>query len=384
MDFDLSEEQTLLQDSIRRFMSDRYGFEARRRYQAQTEGWSVDVWTQFAELGLLGIAFAEDEGGFGGGAVETMLVMEAIGRALVVEPYLATVVLAGGLLRHAGSSAQRAALLPGIADGSSRLAFAHAERQAGHDLHDVATTALRAEDGAYVVSGAKSLVLHGDSADRYIVSARTGGDRRDRQGLSLFVVDATAPGLSRRGYPTQDGMRAAEVTLTDVRVAAGDCLGEPGQAFPAIERVIHEAIAAIAAEAVGAMAEAVDMTVDYLKTRTQFSTTIGTFQVLQHRAADMLVALEQARSMALFATMMAAEDDPDERRKAISAAKVQIGRSGTFIAQQAVQLHGGIGMTMEYKLGHLMKRLTMINTQFGDPDHHLEAFAETDGFISAR
>jgi pimeloyl-CoA dehydrogenase small subunit len=381
MDFDLSEEQALLKASVERLMKDHAGFEQRKSHAAAPEGWSRALWRRFAELGVLGLPFAERHGGFGGGAVETMIVMEEIGRALVLEPYLATVALAGGCLRHGGSEAQLAALVSGIATGDMTLAFAHGEREARWDLSDVATRARR--DGAgWVLEGEKSLVLHGDSADRFIVSARIAGERRERSGIALFLVDGKAQGLSRRPYPTQDGMRAAEISLASVRVGAADSLGEPGAALGIIERVVDEAIAALCAEAVGAMAALCDLTVEYLKTRRQFGVPIGSFQVLQHRAAEMLIALEQARSMALYATMMAAEDDAGERGKAVAAAKVQIGRSGRFVAQQATQLHGGIAMTMEYSAGHYMKRLTMIDLMFGDADHHLRALARTDGMFA--
>ncbi|MGD0722908.1 MAG: acyl-CoA dehydrogenase [Roseiarcus sp.] len=371
MNFDLTQEQQLLKDSVTRLLADRYGFEARTGYRASTDGWSRDLWRQYAELGLLGVAFPEADGGFGGGPVETMMICEAFGRALALEPYLATIVLAGGLIRRGGSPAQRAELIPGIAAGDALLAFAHAERQSGHDLFDVAATA-RTDGGAFVLNGEKGLVLHGDCADRLVVSARSAGGRRDAGGLGLFLVDARAPGVARRGYPTQDGLRAAEVTLTDVRVGPEAVLGDAQGAAPLIARVADEAIAALCAEAVGAMSEALAMTVDYLKTRKQFGVPIGAFQALQHRASDMVVALEQARSMMMLATMMAGEDDAAERGTAISAAKVQIGRSARFLGQQAIQLHGGIGMTMEYKLGHLFKRLSMIDLAFGDADWHLE------------
>jgi pimeloyl-CoA dehydrogenase small subunit len=380
MDFDLTEEQQLLKDSVTRLLADRYGLENRKKFAASPEGWSREMWRHYAELGLLGVPFAEADGGFGGGPTETMLVMEAFGKALPLEPYLATVVLAGGLIRRAANEAQRAALIPSIASGDLRLAFAYAEPQSGHDLFDVAATA-RKDGASFVLNGEKGLVLHGDSADKLIVSARTAGARRDQAGIGLFLVDAHADGLSRRGYGTQDGLRAAEITLTNVRVEPSDVLGDPENAYPAIERVADEAIAAISAEAVGAMSEALDMTVDYLKTRKQFGVAIGAFQALQHRASDMVVALEQARSMMMFATMMAGEENAAERRKAISAAKVQVGRSSRFIGQQGVQLHGGIGMTMEYKLGHLFKRLTMIDIMFGDVDYHLERLSAGEGLI---
>jgi pimeloyl-CoA dehydrogenase small subunit len=380
MNFDLSEEQQLLKDSVTRLLADRYGFEDRKAFQKSPEGWSRDLWRQYAEVGLLGVAFAEADGGYGGGPVETMLILEAFGKALVLEPYLATVVLAGGVLRRGGSEEQRAAIVPQIAAGEITLAFAHTERQSGFDLFDVGATA-RKDGAAFVLNGEKGLVLNGDSADRLIVSARSAGARRDRGGIGLFLVDAKAEGVARRGYPTQDGMRAAEITLTDVRVEPQNAIGEPEGALALIERVVDEAIAATSAEAVGAMSEALEMTVDYLKTRKQFGVPIGSFQALQHRASDMVVALEQARSMMMLATMMSAEENAGERRKAISAAKVQIGRSARFIGQQSIQLHGGIGMTMEYKLGHLFKRLTMIDIAFGDADYHLERLSQGEGLI---
>jgi pimeloyl-CoA dehydrogenase small subunit len=380
MDFELSEEQQLLKQTCERYFADHYQFESRQRYAHEPRGWSLICWKQYADLGLLGLPFAEDHGGTGGGPVETMIVMEQIGRVLLLEPYLATVVLGGGFIRLGGSDAQRAALLPRVAAGELSLAFAHAERQARYNLADVATTARR-DGGGYRIDGAKTLVLHGDTAEKFIVSARVSGRQTDRDGLALFVIDATAPGVSVRGYPTVDGLRAAEVTFGNVRVEAAAALGEPGAAFPLIERVVDQAIAALCAEAVGAMAATHEATVAYMKTRKQFGVTIGSFQVLQHRAAEMLIAVEQARSMAMLATMMAAEDNARERRQAISAAKVQIGRSGRFVGQQAIQIHGGIGMTMETMVGHYFKRLTIIDTQFGDADYHLDAVAAGGGLI---
>jgi pimeloyl-CoA dehydrogenase small subunit len=382
MDFDLSEEQRLLKESLDRLIGDRYAFEQRRVYSQATEGWSRELWAQYAELGLLGLPFPESQGGSGGGPIETMLVMEAFGRALALEPYLATVVLGGGFLRHGGNDALSADLVPKIAGGGLTLTFAQTERHSRWNLADISTTATR--DGAgWRLDGEKGVVLHGDTADKLVVTARIGGGQRDRNGIGVFVVDANAPGLSRRGYPTQDGLRGAEVTLAGVRVGPEAVLGEPGAGLPLVERVVDEAIAALCAEAVGAMAVMHELTVEYLKTRRQFGREIGSFQVLQHRAVDMLVALEQARSMAMFATMMAAEENIVERRNAISAAKVQIGRSGKFVGQQAIQLHGGIGMTMEYKVGHYFKRMTMIDTTFGDADHHLRRLARSGGSLVA-
>ena len=378
MDFDLSEEQRLLKESLDRLISDRYAFEQRKNYQQAPEGWSRDLWTQYAELGLLGLPFAERYGGSAGGPVETMIAMEAFGRALALEPYLATVVLGGGFLRHGGSAEQCADLVPKISNGSLILAFAHTERHSRYDLADIETRAVP-DGAAWVLDGEKGVVLHGDTADKLIVTARLGGGRRDRDGVGVFVVDGKTQGVSRRGYPTQDGLRAAEISLTRVRVGPEGVLGEPGDGLPLVERVVDEAIAAVCAEAIGAMAAMHELTVDYLKTRRQFGREIGSFQILQHRAVDMLIALEQARSMAMFATMMAAEENAPERRNALAAAKVQIGRSGKFIGQQAVQLHGGIGMTMEYKVGHYFKRVTMIDTMFGDADFHLRELARRGG-----
>ena len=376
MDFELSGEQELLRDNVARLMKERYGFEARKAYQTAAQGWSEALWRDYAEMGLLGAPFAEADGGFGGGAVETMIVMEEFGKALALEPYLQTVVLCGALVKQGASAERRAELVGAIAAGELRLSFAHAEKQSGFDLNDVALSAVKDGGGGFVLRGEKTLVGQGDSADQFIVSARLKGARRDREGIGLFLVDGDAHGLTRRGYPTQDGQRAAEVVFADVRVKPHDVLGAPEGAYPIIERAVSETIAALCAEAVGAMSEALAMTVDYLKTRKQFGVPIGSFQALQHRAADMTVALEQARSMMFLATMMAGEDEADERAKAISAAKTQIGRSAKFIGQQAVQMHGGIAMTYDYKVGHLFKRLTMIDAAYGDADVHVRRLAE--------
>jgi pimeloyl-CoA dehydrogenase small subunit len=383
MDFDLTDEQRLLKDSIDRFVDDAYGdFEKRRRYQAEPAGYDPRLWAGLAELGMLALPFAEEEGGFGGGPVETMIAMEAIGRGLAVEPFLSTVVLGGGFLRFGADASMRAALVPRIADGSLTLAFAQLEPASRYALHDVSTTARR--DGAgFVLDGRKVAVLHGDSAGKLVVSARTARAQRDRDGITVFLVDADAPGLTRRGMPTQDGLRAADVTLEAVRVGPEAVLGEVDQGLPLIEKVVDIGIAALCAEAVGTMEDLQRNTVDYLKTRQQFGVAIGSFQALQHRAADMLVAVEQARSMAMYAAMMAEEADPALRRPAVSAAKVQINQSGRKVGQEAVQLQGGIAMTLEYKAGHSFKRLAMIEKSFGDTDHHLRIVSEADSLIEA-
>jgi pimeloyl-CoA dehydrogenase small subunit len=380
MDFDLSEEQRLLKESVDGLLKTSYDFDQRKKYSTEKGGWSRGMWNKLAEQGLLGLPFSEDDGGFGAGAVETMIVMEALGRALVIEPYLATVVLGGGFLRHGGSAAQKAAYLPDVVDGSKTLAFAQLEKNSRYDLFDVATSAKKKPDG-WTIDGEKFVVLNGESADTLIVTARTKGGQRDRQGIGVFLVPAKATGVGIKGYPTQDGLHAADITFTSVEVGADAAIGDPENGLPLIERVVDDARIALCAEAVGLMDESLKATVEYLKTRTQFGVPIGSFQVLQHRAADMFVAVEQARSMAMFATMANDFDDAKERSTAVSAAKVQIGKSLKFVGEQAIQLHGGIGMTMESRIGHYFKRLTMIENTFGDSDYHLRRVTEAGGLI---
>ena len=375
MDFDLSEEQRLLRDSVDRLLADRYGFDKRRFYLAEPEGWSRGLWAQYAELGLLGLPFPEEYGGFGGGPIEVMLVMEAFGRVLALEPYLATVVLGGTALRLAGNEEQKSAILPQIAEGNMILAFAHGERQARYDLSDVLTTA-KPKGRSWVVEGAKSVVLHGDSAQRLVVSARTAGERDDPDGITLFIVDAAANGVARRGYPMRDGTRAAEISLSGVEVGEKGVLGEVGAGFPVIERVVQAGVAATAAEAVGAMDAMQAMTLEYLKTRTQFGRPIGQNQVLQHRATEMLMELERGRSMAMLAAMMVEEPDAAERAHNLAMAKVGVGQASKFVSQNAIQLHGGIGMTEEYAVGHYFRRCMVIEHTFGDTAHHLSRLAD--------
>lgn len=380
MDFDLTEEQRMLADSVDRLMAERYSFEQRNSYLAEVVGWSREMWNSYAELGLLGLPFAADDGGLGGGPVDTMIVMEAIGRALVLEPYFATIILAGGCVRAGANQTQRAQLVPAIAAGELLVSLAHSEPQARYELANVRTRAHR-EGDAWVLNGSKRFVLHGDTADKLIVSARVRGEPRDRDGLALFLIDAQSSGVTRRGYLTQDRLRAADVQFSNVRVHDAQLIGEAGTALPIIEQASDQAIAASCAEAVGVMAKAHELTVDHLKTRKQFGVSIGSFQALQHRAVDMLVMVEQARSMALFATMMAQEPDPIERGKAMSAAKIQIGKSARFVGEQAVQLHGGIGVTEECHAGHYFRRLSMIELMLGDTDHHLAMLARQGGLF---
>jgi pimeloyl-CoA dehydrogenase small subunit len=381
MDFDLSEEQSILKDSVERLLTENYGFEQRKKILGSPEGWSGEMWGRYAELGLLALPFAEEHGGVGGGPMETMIVMEAMGRALALEPFFSTVVLGGGFLRLGGTTEQQAEIIPAIAEGSRKLAFAQVERQSRFDLNHVETAA-RKDGGDYLISGAKGVVLHGDTADQLIVTARTAGDARDANGVGVFVVDAKASGVTRRGYAMQDGLRGAEISFDKVRVPASAVLGDPEDGLPLVERVVDQAIAALAAEAVGVMAAMQALTVEYLKVRKQFGVPIGQFQVLQHRAVDMYVALEQARSITLYATMMSDSDDTTERSRAAHAAKAEIGRGGRSVGEGAVQLHGGVGMTMEYAVGHYFKRMTMIDLMFGDSEHHLRALAESGGLFA--
>ncbi len=383
MDFEFSDEQRMLRDSVEKLVSPAYDdLGVRTRTAATDPGFSETQWAKFADLGLLGLPFSEEDGGFGGGTVETMIVMEAIGKGLALEPYLAAIVLGGNLVRLAANAAQREELIPQIGDGSMRLAFAHTERQARYDLTDVATTA-RKTAGGYVLEGDKSIVLSGDSANMLIVSARTSGGRRDADGITLFLVDPKTAGVSRRGFPTQDALRGAAVSLGSVEVPDSAVLGVVGGASAIIEQVSDIAIAALAAEAVGAMAALHALTVEYLKTRKQFGVPIGSFQALQHRAVDMFTALEQARSMELYAAMMATADDRQARRAAVSGAKVQINHSARYVGQQAIQLHGGIGVTIEYRAGHYFRRLTMIENLFGDVDYHMHLVDEAGGMLDA-
>ncbi|MCR6733218.1 MAG: pimeloyl-CoA dehydrogenase small subunit [Afipia sp.] len=380
MDFDLSEEQRLLKDSVDGLLADSYDFDQRKKYAAEKGGWSKTVWNKLAEQGLLGLPFPEADGGFGAGAVETAIVMEALGKALVIEPYLSTVILGGGFLRHGGSDAQKAAHVPSIIDGSKTLAFAQLEKNSRYNLADVTTIAKKKGSG-WVIDGEKFVVLHGETADTLIVTARTKGGQRDRNGIGVFLVPANAKGVTVKGYATQDGMRAADIRFEGVEVGADAVIGDAENGLPLVERVVDEARIAMCAEAVGAMDESLKSTVEYLKTRKQFGVTIGNFQTLQHRAADMFVALEQARSMSIFATMASDFEDAAERAKAVAAAKVQIGKSLKFVGQQSIQLHGGVGMTMELKIGHYFKRLTMIESTFGDTDYHLRRVSEAGNLV---
>ena len=375
MNFDDSEEQQLLAASVRRFIEKQYDFETRGKIVASPDGCSATVWATLAELGLLGLPLPGDFGGFDGGAVDLMSVMEAFGEALVVEPYLATVGLGAQFIARVGNAEQKKALLPQIAAGELRLAFAQTERDSRYDLAHVATRASRSGNG-YLLNGDKCVVLHAPCADSLVVSARTSGNVAERDGVSLFLVDAQAPGVTLNAYRTLDDLRAADVAFRNVKVDNDALLGAEGDTLDVIEDVVDYATALVCAEAVGAIKYANDTTLEYLKTRKQFGVTIGTFQALQHRMVDMVISGEQARSMASLAcAKVDAEKDPVERRRVVSAAKIRIADACRHVAQEAVQLHGGMGMSDEMKVSHTFRRLTMIAQQFGDADHHLERFA---------
>ncbi len=371
MDFDLNDEQKMLQETVTRFVAETYDFQKREHALKTADGWSREAYAGLAEMGLLALPFAEEDGGFGGGGVEMMIVMEALGRGLMVEPYFATVVLAGGALRHGGSAGQRADIVPGIAAGERILALAHSEKGLPRHILAARTTASRSGDG-WTIDGCKIAVIHGQSADTFIVSAMT------EEGLSLFLVDAAAKGVTVEGKRGYDGVPVAAVAFSGVHVANEALIGAPGQGEDILSHVFEEATAALVAESVGAMAETFDVTVDYLKTRQQFGVAIGSFQALQHRAVEMLMQLELSRSMSILAAL-SLDIDADQRSRNISAAKAQIGKSGRIIGQEAVQMHGAIGITAEYKVGHAFKRLTAIDALLGDRDWHLARLAKMRG-----
>lgn len=374
MDFDFTEEQTALRDALTRQLERSYGFDKRKQIVASATGISDKVWQQLAELGALAVALPEAHGGLGGNAVDTLVVMHALGRRLVVEPYLPTVVLGAGLLLEAGSEAQRA-ILPAVASGERYLALAHDEADARYLLSYVTTQAKRDGDG-FVLDGDKQVVLGGEAAHQLIISARTSGGPDDASGITLFVVDADAAGLSRRGYRTQDSHRAADVSLRGVRVPASAVLGEVGGGHALLERAVERAIAAVCAESLGIMEVLLDLTGSYVKTRKQFGVPIGTFQALQHRLADMLMRVEQARSMAYLAASTVDSTDVVHRRRTFAAAKAMVAQAARFVGQQAIQLHGGIGTTDEAQVSHYFKRLTVLELAFGDADHHLGRYSD--------
>ncbi|WP_432201754.1 acyl-CoA dehydrogenase family protein [Erythrobacter sp. W53] len=370
MDFNFTEEQDMVRDGLSRMVREAYGWETRSEVIASEAGWRPEIWAQLAELGILGMPFSEEVGGFGGGAVDSMIVMEEFGKGLVVEPFVPTVVCAGGFLKHAGTEAQREEHLSAIIDGSRVFAFAYAEPRGRYNFADLETTAKKDGDG-YTLNGHKAVVIGAPWASHLVVTARTGGDRRDKEGVSVFIVDKSANGVVTRDYETVDGRRASEVYFENVSVPADALIGEEGGALPLIELVTDEAIAAQCAEACGAMKVAHGMTVEYSRQRKQFGVPIGSFQVLQHRMVDMYTAYEQSVSLSYLATLKL-DASEQERKRTVSAAKVGVGQAARYIGQDAVQIHGGNGVTDEYAIGHYFKRLTVFDSEFGNVDHHMK------------
>lgn len=376
MDFNLKEEQRAIQDSLQRWLDRHYTFEARKAIARSDTGASDDAWAAFAELGLLALPLPEDAGGLGGNGIDTMLVMERFGASLVLEPYLPTVVVCGTLIDRLGAQAQRETWLGRIAAGQAKLAFAHQELGARHARLHVATRA-SAVAGGYRLDGTKVVVVGAPQADRLLVSARLSGADGDADGLSVFLVDPGAAGVTLRSYANHDGQRAADVRLDGVQVGKDALLGAAGAAAPAIELALDRAIAALCAEAAGIMRTMIAGTLEYLKTRKQFGVALGTFQALQHRMADMVVASELAGAMALLACGKVDSPDPAERSRTMAAAKAYIGRQARMVGQQSIQLHGGMGLTEEMFVSHLFKRLTLIDATCGDSDFHLGRFGGT-------
>ncbi|MDR7116104.1 acyl-CoA dehydrogenase family protein [Caulobacter sp. BE254] len=372
MDFNFTEEQSMVRDTVASFLQDKYDFETRRKIVASDSGWRADYWKAFAEeLGILGASFSEELGGLGGGAVDNMIIMEEFGKALVIEPYLGTVVIGGGFMKHSGY-AGAASVIEDIVAGTTTIAFAYAEPQARYTWRDLKTTA-RKEGAGYVLNGHKAVVVGAPFATHLVVTARTGGAQRDAGGVSVFLIDKSLPGVVTRDYPTVDGGRASEVYFENVSIPADALVGEEGGGLPLVDKVIDEATAAVGAEAVGVLRRLHEGTLDYAKQRKQFGTAISNFQVLQHRMVDMFIEVEQAVSMTYMATIKLDESD-DERAKAVSAAKVRIGRACKFVGQNAIQIHGGMGMTDELAIGHYFKRASIIEGLFGSVDHHLKRY----------
>ena len=381
MDFRYSEEQLALQDTLQKFIARDYDFAHRRALSRSPLGYSAEAWDRYAELGLLALPFPEEFGGLGGGGVDTLVVMAELGQGLLLEPYLSTVVLCGGLIRDAAPAEMKQSLLPQIAAGKCRLALAAYEAAGRFDLAYVTCSAV-AEGTQWRLSGRKAVVLDGPSADQFIVAARTGGDAGDVDGITLFLVPRGTPGLAMFEYPTQSGGRAADLKLTDVVLGSDSVIGGVGGGFGPLQHAVDSGIAALCAEALGIVTALNQMTLNYLKTRKQFGVVIGVFQALQHRMADMYIAAEQTRSMAIIAALQADSSDLAARTLAISGAKAYIGEAIRYIGQQAVQLHGAMGVVDESIVSHYFKRLTMIDISFGDADYHLARFSDSKTFAT--
>jgi len=372
MNFELSEEQKMIQQSVERFVQENYDLTSRVKISSEDPGYSQEYWTAMAELGWLGLAFSEEEGGFGGNQIDTLVLMEQFGKGLVLEPFLANIVLGGGAIKRGGSPAIKESVLPNLIEGNLQVTLAYAEEQSRFDIEDVATAAR--EDGSnFIINGKKSMVLNAESADKIVVVTRTSGSQVDEDGISLFLVDATSKGIERENFPTVDGLRASEITFTDVEVPSGNLIGEKDRGFSILQAVVNDAILALSAEAVGAMEVLYKDTVEYTQQREQFDHPLSDFQVLQHRMVDMFMEYEQCKSLLLRATMETVQD-PILAQRTVHALKHLIGKSGIFVGESAVQLHGGMGVTEELRIGHFFKRLLVIDSQFGNSDFHLDKF----------
>ena len=372
MNFELSEEQKMIQQSVERFVQENYDLTNRVKISSEDPGYSQDYWTAMAELGWLGLAFSEEDGGFGGNQIDTLVLMEQFGKGLVLEPFLANIVLGGGAIKRGGTPAIKDSVLPNLIEGNLQLTLAYAEEQSRFDIEDVATAA-REDGNNFIINGKKSMVLNAESADKIVVVTRTSGSQVDEDGISLFLVDATSKGVERENFPTVDGLRASEITFTDVEVSSDNLIGEKDKGFSILQAVVNDAILALSAEAVGAMEVLYKDTVEYTQQREQFDHPLSDFQVLQHRMVDMFMEYEQCKSLLLRATMETVQD-PILAQRTVHALKHLIGKSGIFVGESAVQLHGGMGVTEELRIGHFFKRLLVIDSQFGNSDFHLDKF----------
>ena len=372
MNFELSEEQKMIQQSVERFVQENYDLTNRVKISSEDPGYSQDYWTAMAELGWLGLAFSEEDGGFGGNQIDTLVLMEQFGKGLVLEPFLANIVLGGGAIKRGGTPAIKESVLPNLIERNLQVTLAYAEEQSRFDIEDVATAA-REDGNNFIINGKKSMVLNAESADKIVVVTRTSGSQVDEDGISLFLVDATSKGIERENFPTVDGLRASEITFTDVEVPSDNLIGEKDKGFSILQAVVNDAILALSAEAVGAMEVLYKDTVEYTQQREQFDHPLSDFQVLQHRMVDMFMEYEQCKSLLLRATMETVQD-PILAQRTVHALKHLIGKSGIFVGESAVQLHGGMGVTEELRIGHFFKRLLVIDSQFGNSDFHLDKF----------
>ena len=372
MNFELSEEQKMIQQSVERFVQENYDLPKRVEISSKDPGYSKDYWNSMAELGWLGLPFSEKDGGFGGNQIDTLVIMEQFGKGLVLEPFLANIVLGGGAIQMGGSEELKNEMLSSLIEGSKQLTLAYAEQQSRFDLEDVATSA-RKEGEKYIINGQKSMVLNAESADHLVVVTRTNGGQVDEEGITLFLVDSDTKGLEKQNFPTVDGLRASEITFDNVEVSSERMIGDLDKGFDILRVVSNNAILALCAEAVGAMEILYKDTVEYTQQREQFDHPLSDFQVLQHRMVDMFMEYEQCKSL-LFRATMETIQDPVLAQRTIHALKHLIGKSSIFVGENAVQLHGGMGVTEELRIGHFFKRLLVIDSQFGNADFHLDKF----------